>query len=437
MSPPRRPAARAVLLAAAVALAACTDHPTDARPGPAPPEGTPGQAVTLQAVRCLADRAALTVACAAAAPDAGDASGILYGGQGVYVTLASSNVAYDGGTGQFTFDVTVANLLPQPIGTTDGVSVDPGGVRVWFASGPEVTGGSGSASVVPDGFDTFTAAGQAYYAYGQVLVQNQVSSARTWTLVMPPTVTTFAFTVYVSSPVQWPDGYVSLDGELPGAAFGPLHPGDTHTLTATVRTAVGNAVPGATVTFGTTDPLCATVDASGLVTGVRAASCTITASSDIGGTPVSGGRAFDVTGTTRVWAGTASTDWAAGGNWAAGLVPATVDSVQVPAAAPNQPALSSAVQVSNVTVEDGATLSLGAFDLTTTGDVWTGATGGILGTGGTLLLAGADRSIQGSVDRATVTGRYALSGNLTLGAPARVEGGRLRSAGWRVRVQSQ
>ena len=72
------------------------------------------------------------------------AGDLIIGGQNVNVKLTSSNVAYNSGTGRFTFDVTVQNLIPQPLGTTDGTTLAPGGVSVFFTSGPTVTDGTDS-----------------------------------------------------------------------------------------------------------------------------------------------------------------------------------------------------------------------------------------------------------------------------------------------------
>jgi hypothetical protein len=40
--------------------------------------------------------------------------------------------------------------------------------------------------VLPDGFATFTAAGQPYYQYNQVLANGVTSAAKAWTLIMRP-----------------------------------------------------------------------------------------------------------------------------------------------------------------------------------------------------------------------------------------------------------
>lgn len=423
----------AVLLSA-LAAAACTDRsPTAAgEPDPGPEPGAP--ATTVAALECTARMDTGSVACAPAAPQTGTAAGdVIVGSQGVYVQLTSSNVNYDSGTGQFTFDATLQNLIEQPLGTLDGTTMSPS--RIFFFTGPSVVEGTGTAAVVPDGFAFFTSAAQPYYTYGHLLQQGDVSPAHTWTFIVAPTVVRFVFTVYVSAPVEFPDGYITLDGELPGASHGALHPSTPHGLTAVVKTAVGNTVPG-TVTFGTTDPDCAVVSGTGTVTGVRAGTCSITAVSG----SYQGAMEFDVTGTVRTWNGSVSTDWSAGGNWNGGYAPAAVDSVLVPSGVPNFPALPAATPIGGVDVADGATFSLGAFDLTASANVATGPTpgSGILATTGVLELAGTpSMTVRGRVPSLRVTGDYRLVGNLEIVAPGRVVSGRLRSNAYTVRAVSQ
>jgi hypothetical protein len=249
-----------------------------------------------------------------------------------------------------------------------------------------------------------------------MLAHNQTSSARTWTLIMPPTVVSFDFLLLVSAPVQYPNGYVTLDGQLPGASYGALHPGSTHGLTAVVKSPVGKVLAG-TVTFGSTNANCASVDGSGTVTGVAYATCSITATSGA----LSGSMSFSVTGATRSWNGSASTDWFTAANWDGGLVPATADSVTIPGSAPHQPLLTAGVTVGGVTVQNGATVDVGAFDLTANADVLTTGTGQITGTGN-VVLAGTG-TVGGIVGHPAVTGSYSLSADLTSTAPVQMLGG--------------
>lgn len=423
----------ALPLLGGLTLAACQDTvPTANRP-PDPPTGPAARPVHLQELVCRGDLATETLACAP--PDSAVATlDLIVGGQNVYVRLTSSGVAYNSGTGQFTFTTTVQNLIPQPLGTADGAAPDVNGVRVFFQDGPAVTGGTGTASVVPDGFATFTAAGQAFYQYNEILWQNDVSAGRTWTLVMPPTVTTFEFHVLVSAAVPFPDGYISVDGGLPGFYAGNFHPGNPHQLTAASKTVVGNTIPGTTITFSSEDPLCAAVDAGGLLTPLRASNCDIEATD---GTRT-GYVNLTVTGTTRVWDGSASADWANGANWAGDLVPAEEDSVYVPASAGNYPQLDAARTVEGITVEDAATLSLGAFDLRANANVVSAATtGGILSTTGRLVLGGADKLVRGRLPQVLVVGAYALDADVTAVATQQVDAGELLNPGFALNVDSQ
>jgi Bacterial Ig-like domain (group 2) len=422
-------------LLVALAAAACTDRsPTGAPPREEEPIGPVEPATTVAALTCSVAVESGAVACVPAVPRTGDAGGLIVGNQGVHVQLTSSNVSYDAGTGQFSFDATLQNLIEQPLGTTDGTTPDPGGINIYFNDLPTVTEGTGTAAVIPDGFGFFTAAAQPFFSYPYLLEQTDVSLAETWTFVVQPTVTRFVFTVYVSAPVEYPTGYITLDGELPGASYGPLHPSAPHALTAVVKNAVGAAVPG-TVTFGTADPSCAQVNGTGTVTGVRAGSCAVTATSGA----FAGEMLFDVTGTQRTWNGSVSADWSAGGNWNGGIVPAAADSVVIPAGVANLPALVAATSIGGVDVADGATLSLGAFDLTASAGVATGYTpgSGILATSGVLALAGTGETVRGRVPTLQVTGDYALGGDLHVVAPGRVLSGRLLNEGYLLTTVSQ
>jgi len=206
----RRPGLRLpLLLAVAVAWAGCDSpsapgvDPDREDPDPPSPPEVVDQRRQVGSFLCLGSRAALTLECR---PDGeGGAEPVpglprILGGQGYLVRLTSSNVAYDGGAGQFTFDVTVENLTQHIVGATDlGSDTD---LRVFFTAGPFVTSGSGSAGVLPDGVGTFTAAAQPFYAYPEAgLGPGGVTPSRTWTLTMPSSVLEFEFSVRVMADV--------------------------------------------------------------------------------------------------------------------------------------------------------------------------------------------------------------------------------------------
>jgi hypothetical protein len=187
-------------LLGAAALAACSDQqPVGVREV----VKLPPAARTLQAFTCTGSQAG-TLSCAPASGGGGDGAAAVIIPGSPAVQLASSNVTYNSSTGLFQFDVTVKNLLNEAIGTPDGSVADPDGIQLFFHAGPTATGGSGTITVLnADGTGTFTAANQPYFAYSQILAKNAVSSARTWQLNVPSTVTTFSFTIYVETDVQY------------------------------------------------------------------------------------------------------------------------------------------------------------------------------------------------------------------------------------------
>jgi Bacterial Ig-like domain (group 2) len=261
-------------------LAACSDAGDPV--AVTTPEAPMPQPLLVQSVVCQANLQQASVKCGAGELPSSARGYILVGGQGLYVQLTSSNVVVGGGT--LSFDVTVQNLIPQPMGTPDGATADPGGVRVLFASGPNTTGGSGNVTVAnADGTGAFTAPGQPYFQYSGatigadgILSTNETSGAKNWQLNFDAGVTKFSFLLYVATEVPFPNGYIDV---TPGTAN--VLQGNTQALTATVRSAVGNVIPGQTITWGTTDGSVLTVDGSGVATGAGVGSASITATSGV------------------------------------------------------------------------------------------------------------------------------------------------------------
>jgi hypothetical protein len=180
------------------ALAACAGDQ------PVAPEREPvvKPARTVQAFTCSGSRMG-GVRCVPGATG-GQGSAVVIGGQGVYMQLTSSNLSYDTISQIYQFDGTVKNLMNEAMGTPDGTTADPGGIQVFFRTGPTTTSGTGTVSVDnEDGTATFTAANQPYFAYHEILAKNQTSAPRTWRLIVPPTVLSFTFTLYVETDVQY------------------------------------------------------------------------------------------------------------------------------------------------------------------------------------------------------------------------------------------
>lgn len=134
---------------------------------------------------------------------------------------------------------------------------------------------------------------------------------------------------------------------------------------------------------------------------------------------------------SHTWTGATSTDWSVGSNWSGGVVPAILDTAVVPTGVPNFPVLTANTSIGGVTVADLAAVNLGAFDLTASGDVRTGATAGsgIASTSGRLVLTGIARTVQGRLPSVRVAGTYSLNGSYVGRAPLVIQSGRLTVSG--------
>jgi hypothetical protein len=261
------------LVALAVTIAACSDrNPAGPLPEPIVPPGVR----PIAALECEASILERQVTCRAPAPNLGDARGdIIVGGQNLYVTMAASNITNSAGI--FAFDATLTNLIPQPMGTEDGVNPAAQGIRVFFHTGPTRTAGSGGDVTVdnPDGHETFTASNQPFFRYSEILEQNETSSAKNWQIAYDPGVDAFAFTLYVSAPVQYEDGWIAVT-----PASSTILPGDTAYLSGTIYDFVGR-IYGDPITWESDPDSVATVDSNGRVAGERAGMATITATATI------------------------------------------------------------------------------------------------------------------------------------------------------------
>jgi hypothetical protein len=204
--------------------------------GPAPPV-PPSGAASIAILECTGNATIGTVECREHIPP-GAARRAILGSTGV--KLRSSNVSYDSVTQIFGFDVTLQNLLAEPIGTPDGTTVT--GSKAFYGSGPTVTsyrspGDTGSIAVAnPDGYGNFTAAHQPYHLYSQILQPNEISPAKRWQLKTPPTVGTFSFILYV---------FTARPGEPPTPATAP----DTLPATLYASENVGTDLTGMTGTY--------------------------------------------------------------------------------------------------------------------------------------------------------------------------------------------
>jgi len=184
-----------LLSAAVVFVAACAES------GPT----APNSLFRTELITCQASVTARTLTCgeSQAQASAGINFNLVLGGQGALVRLASSGTAYSAGT--FSSNVTVENLIAQPMNTANGTTPDTGGVKVFFSSGPTVTGGSGVVGIAnADGTGLFTASNQSFFRYssGALLASGSTSSSKLWQFTVPGTVTQFTFQVFVTTRLQ-------------------------------------------------------------------------------------------------------------------------------------------------------------------------------------------------------------------------------------------
>ncbi|HEX2078506.1 MAG TPA: Ig-like domain-containing protein [Longimicrobium sp.] len=257
---PRLPA-----LAGALALclaAACVDRTATGPELLPPPDGDGSSA----ALACRADVRQGTLQCASPAPaGAGGGSATILGGQGINVRLRSSGPSYDGAD-TFRVNVTVENLTGQTLGTADGATPAPEGVRVFFSGGP--ISSSGAVEVInATGEAFFTAAGQKYFQYEGLLAPGDTSEALEWRFSVPPTVAAFQFWVYVAAPVPHEEGWLRLSPFLPSLAVGESMP-----LTAQGYDVAGRPVTTGPVTWSSADSTIARVAADGTITAVATGS---------------------------------------------------------------------------------------------------------------------------------------------------------------------
>jgi len=261
---------RAALLGVALLATACGDRGPSAPPV-AEPAPAPANAARL---RCTVQVRAATLACQREGTP-GAVRGVILGGQGINVRLASSGTAYDAGTETLRSDVTLENLTAQALGTSDGYQPAAEGVRVFFASGPDVSVGTGEVSVAnADGMDAFTTSSQPYFQYDGILAPGDTTPSREWRFAVPATVTSFAFTVYVWARVPAERGWVKLTPLAPS-----LQVGGTLHLEHSLYTVAGSPAVDAPVVWTTADAAVVTVDSAGVLTGVGEGMATVTANS--------------------------------------------------------------------------------------------------------------------------------------------------------------
>lgn len=190
------PRIRFLILASLSFLLACEARPTD-----------PGGRFTVvpPQVQCSVDAVAQTMSCVPAGGGGASAqANLIVGGQDRYVQLAPGPVIVAGNV--LSVSVTVRNLTVQAMGTPDGTTVSPQGVRVFFASGPS----HGVMVTNADSVGRFTGRAQPYFQYNGILEPQEASGARTWSFALNGA-TSFSFGVYVVAEVPSESGFLRIE----------------------------------------------------------------------------------------------------------------------------------------------------------------------------------------------------------------------------------
>ena len=199
-----------------------------------------------------------------------------------------------------------------------------------------------------------------------------------------------------------------------------------------------------TVRLSSSGPPSAFSPAAALTSGIVGMSGTFsdygTATVTATGRRLTGTLPLTVAGVVRTWTANAhTTDWHTASNWSPAAVPMSLDSVYIPAAPVGGaffPVIAANVQIGGVQVENNATLTLNAFDLTASANVTAGLTGGIVNTSGRLFLSGIAKTVEGKVPPLRVTGTYSLTNNVNARAPIQVDAGRLTVSAVRLQADS-
>jgi len=201
----------------------------------------------------------------------------------------------------------------------------------------------------------------------------------------------------------------------------------TNQLIVQVTDVFGNGVPGFDVTWivaggGSLLASSTVTDAAGFATNQwTLGSSTGTnlvevSAAALTGSPVVFTAVATPAGTSNLWIGgdlADPTNWSVAANWSANAVPTGADDVYIPqpAAAPDQPVVTTQSVVNRLTLEAGATLAVNDLVvLTANGDVDAGSTTGL----GTVELAGINGTVLGSLPNVIVSGTITLAGDVTV-----------------------
>jgi hypothetical protein len=258
-----------------VILAACSDQGDPMLRNA--PETALRQVAPQAFLRCTVSVQAGTVACREVSPvaSAGGAAAAHY----IYFQSAPHALVvqndYVATSTSVSFDLRLVNLVPQPIGTDDGVNLHSRGVRLFFWSNPTVTDGTGSVSIVqPSTSGSFTGSNQKYHQWNEIVQSQDTTVAeKPYEFSLTGTVNEFEYTLGVSTNMQW----AAITSA--SAATASVGVSGTVDLDAWRLNSLGDTMAISSITWASDNTAIATVGStSGVVTGVSAGTTNVIAS---------------------------------------------------------------------------------------------------------------------------------------------------------------
>lgn len=246
---------RALFLAGLFVAVSCSDAGNPLDPG-GPQQPEPDAEGVLAVLTCTVDVRAGTETCGPAQPNAGDGlADLIVVSNAAYVTLNTSNTTSTATS--LEYDRSLTNTMYQALGTTDGVTPHPDGVRVWveppFFVDTATAGQPTSVTVAnPDGILTYkTYKNRPYFQYPGLLQPGATSVTDHWAFTLT-NVDAFSYKVFVLAEAQFPKGRLRIEPTTP-----VVQVGTSDTLTALVRNAFTRLTEN--LTWTSSDPSVVTV----------------------------------------------------------------------------------------------------------------------------------------------------------------------------------
>lgn len=265
---------RALFLAGLFVAVSCSDAGNPVAPGgPGQPGPVDVPDEFLQAISCTVDEIANTFSCAPLGPQTDGALGAInIGGGSSGIPYAEFVRTNDVSTADSAiFDMAIKNNMNgQVMGTTDGSTPHPYGMRVFFYKAQEPAVGQPQVLTKINPADTawvrvaspdsqvFAGAGskpRRFFQYDpQIVNPTAVSVPETWKFDLE-NVATWSFVAYISTEVRFPKGWLNIIPDAP-----TIQADSSLTLTAQVRNAFGVRLTNESLSWSTSDSLIVTVD---------------------------------------------------------------------------------------------------------------------------------------------------------------------------------